>query len=276
MSDYDKVVLEHYRGVAQTAGLSSESTMMDSRIRELETKLLTKFYQNAVKHFESKGRKAESLVVADFGCGNGFTLDTLSGVDGRPTFIGYEYSPDLRELAKKRFSDGRVDIRPVDLRSKDTFGPEPVDISITQRVIINLLSADDQAVARDNVIQAVSPDGLCVFIECYQSGLDNLNAARSEFELKPIPPAHHNLYLADDFFELDSLVDFGDLLADNPKTFLSTHYFVSRVLHEMVLGDRPFVRNSHYVKFMSQALAQNVGEYAPIQARIFRRSGQQK
>jgi SAM-dependent methyltransferase len=246
--------------------------MMDSRTRELETKLLTEFYVNAIQHFEAMGKQADSLIVADFGCGNGYTLDVLSKVDGRPSFIGYEFSPDLRAIARERFSDGRVDIRPVDIRNHETIGPELIDIAITQRVIINLLNKDDQAIARNNLIQAASTDGIFVFIECFQSGLDNLNAARSEYELERIAPAHHNLYLADDFFEHDELIEYHDLLAENAENFLSTHYYVSRVLHELTLGGRPFVRNSHFVNFMSRSLLQNVGDFSPMRAKIFRRS----
>ena len=272
MSNYDQLILEHYQKVAQSSGLGPESTMMDSRTRELETKLLAHFFINAVKHFEVIGRKADSLIVADFGCGNGYTLNALSSIDSRPSFIGYEFSPDLRAIARERFKDGRVDIRPVDIRNRETIGPELIDISITQRVIVNLLNKDDQAVARNNLIQATSTDGMLIFIECFQSGLENLNAARLEFGLDPIPPAHHNLYLADDFFEHDGLIPHKDFTPENHKKFLSTHYYVSRVLHELVLDQRPFVRNSHFVNFMSQSLLQNVGDFSPIRANIFCKS----
>lgn len=272
MSSYDKVILDHYQGVAKSSGLSSESTMMDSRTRELETNLLCQLYVSAIKRFESAGRKAESLVVADFGCGNGYTLEILSALDSRPTLIGYEFSPDLRALAEKRFSGGRVDIRPVDIRDRRTFGPESVDILISQRVLINLLGEEDQVTARNNLVQAASPQGILIFIECFHAGLDALNAARAEFDLKPLPPAHHNLYLADGFFEMSGLVECTNLLPESPKNFLSTHYYVTRVLHELALAGRPFVRNSHFVRFMSQALQQNVGEFAPIRAAVFRKS----
>lgn len=272
MSSYDKVILDHYQGVAKSSGLSAESTMMDLRTRELETNLLSRLYRAAIKRFESSGRKAESLVVADFGCGNGYTLETLSRLDSRPTLIGYEFSPDLRTLAEKRFSDGSVDIRPVDVRNARTFGSESVDISISQRVLINLLSKEDQVTARDNLVRAASAEGILVFIECFQTGLDALNSARSEFDLKPLPPAHHNLYLDDDFFDDSGLGESAELLPENPKNFLSTHYYVTRVLHELALNGRPFVRNSHFVRFMSQALQQNIGEFSPIRAAIFRKT----
>lgn len=276
MSDYDQIILEHYQKVAQSAGSGPESTMMDSRTRELETKLLTNFFIKAIKHFEANGRNANSLVVADFGCGNGYTLDILSQIDSRPSFVGYEFSPGLRAIAKERFKDGRADIRPVDIRNSETIGPELIDISITQRVIINLLNKDDQAIARNNLIQAASPDGMLMFIECFQSGLDNLNAARQEFELDAIPPAHHNLYLTDDFFKHGGLIMSEELTSESPQNFLSTHYYVSRVLHPLVLGNKSFARNSHFVNFMSQSLLQNVGNFSPIRANAFRRNKSHK
>ena len=73
-------------------------------------------------------------------------------------------------------------------------------------------------------------NGVIIFIEAFNEGLDNLNLARKEFGLKPLPPAIHNLYLNDDFFETENLETFYNKEASS----LSTHYFVSRVLHEIL------------------------------------------
>ena len=122
-----------------------------------------------------------------------------------------------------------------------------------------------------NLINVVHPGGTLLFIEAFSSALAKLNEARAEFELSPIPPAHHNLYLDDDFFEIDELKPLGNNQLQ-PVNFLSTHYFVTRVLHPLHLGDRPLKRNSEFVRFFSQALKENVGDYSPLKLHMFEKS----
>jgi hypothetical protein len=89
--------------------------------------------------------------------------------------------------------------------------------------------------------------------------------------MEPIPPASHNLYLPDDFFEHPLLHKLELETFNVPPNLLSTHYFVSRVLHELALSGtkRKFTRNSHFVRFFSKALPDGVGEYAPLQICTF-------
>jgi hypothetical protein len=112
-----------------------------------------------------------------------------------------------------------------------------------------------------------------LFIEAFQSGLDCLNEARAEFDLSPIPPANHNLYLSDEFFSRRvDLQPFSDERGQVAPNFLSTHYFVSRVFHPVILGNRQMKRNSHWVNFFSRALAPTIGDYSPVRAYAFERS----
>jgi hypothetical protein len=107
-----------------------------------------------------------------------------------------------------------------------------------------------------------------VFIEAFSRQLDTLNEARAEFELPPIPPADHNLYLPDDFFAVSTL---RRLEAPEvpPANFLSTHYYVTRVLHPGLIPDTAVKRNSEFVRFFSGALRQNVGDYSPLRLNAF-------
>jgi SAM-dependent methyltransferase len=266
LKNYDQVILDHYKSVAAASGDKPEATMADARTRELETRMIGAFYQSAIEHLVRSGRSAESLTVADLGCGNGYTLEVLRALDERPQLIGFEYSPDLRAIAAKRFEGKRVEVRAADIRKAETLGPEKLDIVICQRVIINLLDLEDQKNARDNIVAAAAEGSYLLFLECFNSALRTLNLARQEFGMSPIPPAHHNLYLEDDFFDMSTLArppGSADVVHSN---FLSTHYFVTRVLHPLLLGDRPFLRNSLFTSFMSQALAQNIGDFSPIRA----------
>jgi SAM-dependent methyltransferase len=268
---YDQTILDHYREVAREFGLSANATMADDRTRLLETKLIVSFFQAALIRAERDGRDIEDLVVADVGCGNGYSLGALQRADSRPKFIGFEFSPDLRALAETRFAGTNVQIRAADIRDRTTMTGPPVDILICQRVLINLLDRADQNRARDNIIEMVRAGGCVLFIEAFESSLGTLNRARAEFELDPLPPAHHNLYLPDEFFSgprLEPWRGTSNELADN---FLSTHFFVTRVLHPVLLKDKKFKRNSLFVSFMSQALKENVGDFSPVKAHAFSR-----
>src|SRR5690349_6276534 len=107
--------------------------MADLRTRQLETDVICRFVRSSLIDLKSRGRRVDDLVIADVGCGNGYTLETVRGIDARPRLIGYEFSPDLAALARKRFHESKVDIRAGDVRNRSTLGPEPIDILICQR-----------------------------------------------------------------------------------------------------------------------------------------------
>jgi hypothetical protein len=70
--------------------------------------------------------------------------------------------------------------------------------------------------------------------------------------------------LPDDFFQRKDLTPLQLPNFHHPVNELSTHYFVSRVLHDLALSGRPFVRNSNFVRFMSAALPMGIGDYSPL------------
>ena len=105
---------------------------------------------------------------------------------------------------------------------------DPADVLVLQRVLINLLDRSDQKRALDNVVNMLKPGGLLFAIEAFESGLAELNAARAECGLPPLPPAHHNLYLADGFFDHPLLArPSGNEGFEVAENLLSTHYFVT-------------------------------------------------
>jgi ubiquinone/menaquinone biosynthesis C-methylase UbiE len=186
-----------------------------------------------------------------------------------PTFAfeGIEFNASLRKIAGTRLLKRNIRISDGDVRVLSSLPQKTFDILICQRVLINLLDPADQTTALSNLIDILNSKGLLIFIECFKAGLENLNSARSEFGLGDLPAAHHNLYLEDDFFSRPSLTEF-----DNSKTdLLSTHYFVSRVLHPTFLNanKRDFARNSHFVSFFSRALPDSVGKYSPLRLYAF-------
>ncbi len=265
MSEYDQTIKEHYASVAESEGLAATSTMADQLIRQRETEAIEQFVRLA----SSPGQR-----VGDIGCGNGYSLQVMADKFDDRNFVGIEYTPELCDLAKSRFRDNdRVTVRGGDIREKGFHGDEQFDCLYVQRVLINLLDESHQKEALENIVAAVRPGGTLLFIECFIEPLDELNEGREEFEMAPIPPAHHNLYLTEGFYDRDDLVPFEHGDWEFPPNYLSTHYFVSRVLEPGLTRWRDFKRNSKLQRFLSMAFPPAVGNFAPLQIHAFEKRG---
>jgi SAM-dependent methyltransferase len=262
--DYDAAVRRHYDRVAETDGLLPTSTMADEIVRAKETALILDFVNEARTLTETR---ESDLTIVDVGCGNGYTLSRIAERYPSARCIGIETNDKLRDLASQR----SLTVIPGDIREPIAPKAPAADIVICQRVLINLLDADDQRQALDHIVSIAKPGGHLLFIEAFQISLSHLNEARAEFGLAAIPPAVHNLPLTDDFFSHPELrpADLGEFA--HTENELSTHYFVTRVLHDLALNGRPFTRNSHFVRFFSEALPSGVGDFSPIRFKWFTR-----
>jgi SAM-dependent methyltransferase len=235
--------------------------MADQKVRQLETELILSVAEQLI------AQRGPSLDFFDAGCGNGYTLSIVNVNYPHFRAMGFEYSPDLAALARQRFNGDNPRIISSDIRQPEWNEGKFADFVIMQRVLINLLDRTHQEKALRNVLAAIRPGGILLLIEGFQSGLDNLNRARAEFGLAAIPPAHHNLMLTENI--LDAVADISERSPSTlavPANFLSTHYYAARVLHPLALGNHPFARNSEFVRFMSDALRSNVGDYSPVKA----------
>lgn len=272
--EYDKKIAQHYSLVAKEQGLSSTSTMADEVTRDLETRAIIRFVGECLKARRAQGLN-ERAVIMDVGCGNGYTLSVLAKQYPGQRFVGVEKSDELRALASSRFKKTKnVEILKGDIREKHIAKNVVADILICQRVLINLLDLKDQKSALNNIVNAVAapqarkPGGRLLFLEGFMSSLERLNEARGEFDLPRIPQAHHNLYLPDDFFEVPRLKPVGTD-GPTPPNFLSTHYYVTRVLHPVFTQNKAFKRNSEFVRFFTAALNQNAGDYSSLKLHMF-------
>jgi SAM-dependent methyltransferase len=274
---YDAVIRDHYKRVAEECGLSGTSTMADEITRRLETEAIEQFVAVALKAYREAGGTAPATIM-DVGCGNGYTLERLVDTFPDQRFVGLEKSDELRALASSRFQrHENVTIVEGDIRKPAFTTPDSVDVLVCQRVLINLLDLHDQRKALDNIVSVLTvpgrsrASGKCLFIEAFSSYLATLNEARAELELPNIPPAPHNLYLPENFFDTVRLGPFGADSSIPPANFLSTHYYVTRVLHPYLTANKPFKRNSAFVAFFSEALKKNVGDFSPVRLCVFER-----
>lgn len=265
----DSLVLEHYRKQATKHGDSPQSTMEDVVIRDKELAAIHRF----VSHLTAQDRSLDRLL--DLGCGNGHTLETIRPLTPGTELFGVDASPDMLEIARTRELP-RTDFQEGDARSL-AFEDGFFDALYTERCLINLLSAEGQRRALLEIARVVRPGGLVLLIECFTDGMDNNNLARTQVGLEALEPAYHNRYFdKEEFFaivephfrrvppsELDPEDD--GTLAHN---FLSSHYFIARVLHPLVTKGE-WVRNTEFVKFFSFLPPR--GEYSPIQAFLLER-----
>lgn len=272
MNNYDQIIENHYNEVAKEFGLSELSTMSDKITREKETSAILANISAYYDKFLVGGDK--EAVIVDVGCGNGYTLSRIQAAYPNARLFGVEYNDKLRGLAEDRFSDKSAEIVKGDIREENFISDIKANIVICQRVLINLLDEEHQKNALNNILETGKRDRkniptLLIFIEAFQGPLENLNRARDEFELEPIKQAYHNQYLKDDFFDSPGLDNSAVTLAGFQENFLSSHFYVSRVLHPGIIKSDNFKRNSEFVQFMSNTFKEPVGDYSPLKLKIF-------
>ena len=260
MNNYEEIVMKHYSQVAASEGNSSLSTMKNEYVRQQETNAIT----NTIALYLAE--RKDIITVFDVGCGNGYTLSIIHQQFPELKLIGIEKNRELRHIAQERFCGvDNISIVEGDVLEDMSNRIGTADIVYCQRVVINLLDRNDQEIAYKNIGRLVRDKGLFFCIECMKAPLDNLNQARNEYGLQPIKASFHNLYMDEAVFSnLGNFVKWEkDGLTD--KNFLSTHYYVNRVLYDLSLQGKEFKMNSHFVSFFTNAFAPNIGEYSPIQ-----------
>jgi ubiquinone/menaquinone biosynthesis C-methylase UbiE len=264
----DEVILEHYKVQAAKHKDSALSTMEDPITRQKEVDLICNF-------FRLPGIKKQTRDVLEIGCGNGYTLGLVQPQFRENKFTGLDFSEDLLAIARERELKG-VQFIQGDAR-KLQFGDESFDVIFTERCIINLLTWEEQMLALDEMHRLLRKGGHLLFIESFSEGYNNLNKARNELGLESIPMPHHNNYFGkNEFepfirskFEIITAAELGGTESDVPRNFLSSHYFVARVIHPLLTKGDPTMKNTELVKFFS--FLPPSGCYSPIEAYILRK-----
>jgi SAM-dependent methyltransferase len=261
---YEQHILAHYKAQAELSGLSKQSTMHDEYIRDSEVRFITGEVRRGL------ARWGADASILELGCGNGYLLSVLEAEFPETHFQGLEYTSELFALAQSRGLQ-RTTLRQGDCREQN-YPAESFHAVITERVLINLMDREHQLTAARRVAETLRPGGLFIMVECFDEPQANLNTARTELVLPPIPPAHHNLYLDEAFCR--EMAGFGLVEKEGqlPPNFLSTHYFNARVLHELLRPEGGAIRNTQFVKFFDTALPPAVGNYAAVLFRLFEKT----
>lgn len=258
----DHAILAHYREQARIHELSPSSTMADLVTRDAEV--------NAVLASLTAVLPAPDASVLEVGCGNGYLLQVLRERFPDVGLVGTDYSPDMVALAARR-QIPRCEVSQGDVRRLD-FEDGSFDAVVSERCLINLLQEDDQRAAINELHRVLKPGGHLVLLEAFTDGLANLNRAREELGLPPnqVPP--FNRWFDKGWFVHITAALFeerGTVPGVPPRTFLSTHYFISRVLYAAVTK-REVLYNTEFVRFFRFLPPQ--GDYSPIQLFLLRKA----
>lgn len=261
----DDVVRRHYREQAEAHDLAPTSTMADQTTRQLEIDAVL----SCIGHVLASS--PEALEVLEVGCGNGHLLGVLRSTYPQLILTGLDFSEEMVKLAASRNLD-RCTTMVGDVR-RLPWTDERFDVVVAERCIINLLEEADQDTALMELHRVLRPAGHLVLIEAYTDGLENLNRARDELGLAPTEVPFHNRWfdkahvmeVLEPRFEL---VVAGHGVAVPPTNFLSSHYFISRVLYPAVTR-REVLYNTEFVQFFR--LLPPYGAYSPIQLLFLRR-----
>jgi SAM-dependent methyltransferase len=268
---YTRVILDHYGKEAREYGTDASSTMRDEVTRGSEIAAVLR----TLDWLERAGKSVGSIL--DVGCGNGYLLDVLRKARPNAKLTGLEYTPDMVALAQQRKVE-RCDIVQGDVRELP-FDADAFDVVVTERCIINVMDVEHQARSLLEVGRVIKPGGHFACIEAFQDSLDDLNAARAELGLPPNDVPYHNVWFRNDWFfrTIASVFDEVDLAAEGDPSlpspdFLSSHYFMSRVVYPAVTK-REVLYNTHFVKFFAAQFSRlpPVGSYSPIQFHLLRK-----
>lgn len=255
MLNDDNLTLEYYAEQAKLCGNHWSSTMQDEIIRTKEIEFIE---SNLTTFFPLEAN------VLDLGCGNGYTTDLMAKRFQMAKFWGGDFCNNLLDIAKQRnilnCQFCKCDARK--LQFEDGF----FDFVYTERCLINIRDWEEQKIALSEVARVLKPGGIYIMIECFTDGHQNYNKARVELGLSEISLPSVNLF----FDKNATMAELGKYFDQmySKSNFLSSHYFVARVLHAAV-SDKMF-RNSEFVKFFSEALPPT-GNYSPIQGFVWKK-----
>jgi len=222
--------------------------------------------------------------LADIGCGDGQATVQYAAQVARCTAI--ERSSHLRTRAvdaARKAEAVNLTIRDGDVLSL-TDEADRFDCIVTQRVLINLASWDEQRRALLNVHRMLKPGGRYIMIENTNDAFAAMNDMRHEVRLPPVPQHWHNR-----FFDYEELMRFSRGKFQLLRHYdFGLYYFLTRVYVPMfasfvgyganAVKDPIFEKSDAAARALFEKFSDRVNitgcrALGPIQAFVFRREG---
>jgi len=203
---------------------SSQSTLCEVPLRELEIGAILKYLQDGMK-------------VLDVGCGNGYS--TIKFWEHRRLdIIGMDFSPEMVKYAKENLKAcdrrdpqrGKVGFIEGDVLQLP-FPAARFDAVVTERCLQNLGSWEEQRQAILNTASVLKPRGFFLMAECSFTGLDRLARFLNllgKKEPEGVVP-WHNLFFCDALVLNDPLIR-KVLIPVKVNNFASAYTLITRTL----------------------------------------------
>jgi ubiquinone/menaquinone biosynthesis C-methylase UbiE len=192
-------------------------SLIDKNLRQLETRFVA-------SHLSKNDE------FADFGCGDGES--TVHFAARVKSCLALERSNTMRARAAQRFRDAgltNVELIEGDVRDLTAY-KGAFTACVTQRVVINFMSWQEQQHVLENIWGALRPGARYILIENTFEGFEALNSVRRGVGLDNIILHDwHNYFLHHDLF-LDFLQ--GKFVVEKHHTF-NLYYLLTRVFTNM-------------------------------------------
>jgi 2-polyprenyl-3-methyl-5-hydroxy-6-metoxy-1,4-benzoquinol methylase len=248
-----KKVAEVWDGFAKKYGTDRRTSTPDAFLVDLEIRVLRKYIKDGIS-------------LLDIGCGNGYTSLELArkrnvevtGIDISPELIKYanqlleEQQGNLKGSAK--FEVANV----LDPDFQSGLSKTTYDVILTKRVIINILTWEEQKEAILKIKQLLKPGGIYLMIEATTQGHEKISRLRERYKMPRTAVRWHNCYLDEEKLYLFLREHFEKV---SYRDFSSTYYIGSRFIQPLIL--KPFGKEPDYDFFMNRIFSRlpSIGNY---------------
>ena len=217
----DAEIREYWTQQAREHGESPAASWSDRRAIDLEIRTLLP-------------RIPKDAVVADLGCGNGWS--TIHYAARASEIVGVDYVPELIASASSRLNalgddqKRRMRFEVGDVRAL-TLPEGSFDCVILTRVLINLPSDSDRRAALRGIAKLIRPGGVALISEATLGGWARLNALRAEWGLDAIPIPAFNRYIDESALASEAA---PLLLLEETVDFASTYFVLTRLIKPLL------------------------------------------
>jgi len=221
-------------------------------------------------------------ILADVGCGNGDA--TVRYAAKVRQAVGLELSAHMRTQAASAAAAGGA--RNLTFREFDILQPSipqgEFDAIVSQRMLINLASWEDQQQGLRNLHRMLKPGGRAILIENTNDAFRAMNDLRYSVGIPPVPQHWHNR-----FFDYDEFMNFvrGGFQLVHFEDF-GLYYLLTRVYSQLFASfegyganakkDPIFEKTDKAARILHEAIGSRVEiggcrAFGPIQFFVFRR-----
>jgi cyclopropane fatty-acyl-phospholipid synthase-like methyltransferase len=211
--------------------------------------------------------------VLDIGCGNGSSLIELvknKNCNG----IGFDFSEKMIESARSSVKAANLQDRIALYRRVIPPVPNewgPFSVAYSQRCLINLEKVETQKAAVLSVAATLEPGGIYIMIECFNEGSEETNLLRRRLGLEAMTAPWHNR-----FFNLHEVKSWSSpqFYVERVIHISSTYHFLSRVVYaKLAAQSGEQLRYDSQINLVAAQLPQEIGEFGPVKACIWRKAG---